>query len=146
MSSVHVAGEFQRNKTVVFQETATGELLPLETTRVGSFEKIPTYVLIDNGSASASEILAAALKDNSEAILIGTKSFGKGTIQDAKEFEDGSGLHLTVSKWLTPNKEWVHEVGLEPDVIVERTQEDITALRDPQLDKALEMARTGATK
>ena len=144
LSSVHVAGEFQRNKTVVFQETATGELLPLETTRVGSFEKIPTYVLIDSGSASASEILAAALKDNSDAILIGTKSFGKGTIQDAKEFEDGSGLHLTVSKWLTPNKEWVHEVGLEPDVVVERTQEDITSLRDPQLDKALEMARTGA--
>ena len=146
LSSVHVAGEFQRNKTVVFQEAAAGQVIPLETTRVGSFEKIPTYVLIDNGSASASEILAAALKDNSDAILIGTKSFGKGTIQDAKEFEGGSGLHRTVSKWLTPKKEWVHEVGLEPDVEVERTQEDITSLRDPQLDKALEMARTGATK
>jgi len=146
LSSVHVAGEFMRNEVVLYQETAIGNQIPLDTTRVGSFEGVPLYILIDQGSASASEILAAALRDHAEAVLIGQTSFGKGTIQDAKEFADGSGLHLTVAKWLTSSKEWVHEVGLEPDVVVERTQEDLEATRDVQLETALDMARNGLTE
>lgn len=142
-ASVHLAGEFFRNKVVLYEENALGEQTPFTTNRVGVFEGIPLYVLIDGGSASASEILAAALRDNVGAVLIGTKSFGKGTIQDAQDFEDGSGLHITIAKWLTPSKEWVHKVGIEPDVSVEVTKEDLEQKKDPQLEKALEIARKG---
>lgn len=142
-AAVHLSGEFFRNAPVLYEEDALGNQRPVETTRVGAFEGIPVYVLIDGGSASASEILAAALRENANAILIGNKSFGKGTIQDSQTFEDGSGLHITVAKWLTPAKEWVHKIGIDPDVTVEVTQEDIDAGNDPQLERALEIARNG---
>ena len=115
---------------------------PFKTSKVGVFKDIPgVFVLIDQGSASASEILAAALRDNIGAKIVGMKSFGKGTIQDAKDFKDGSGLHVTIAKWLTPKEEWVHKNGLEPDVVVEVTEEDLDNSIDAQLDKALEMAK-----
>jgi carboxyl-terminal processing protease len=142
-SAVHIGEEFFRGKVVVYEETATGEQVALEAKRVGAFDKVPAiFVLVDGGSASASEILAAALRDNSGAKLIGTKSFGKGTIQDAKDFGDGSGIHITIAKWLTPKKQWIHRIGLQPDITVEITQEDVTNDKDPQLDKALELAKT----
>ncbi len=145
MSAVHVAGEFVRNEIIVYQESATGNLAPLDTTRIGSFENVPTYVLIDGGSASASEILAAALDTHADALLVGVNSFGKGTIQEARDFDDGSGLHLTVAKWLTPKKTWVHKVGVTPDVTIEITDEDIQNQYDSQLEKTLEFARDGVT-
>jgi carboxyl-terminal processing protease len=141
-SAVHIGEEFFRGKPVVYEEEATGEQIPLDAKRVGAFGDVPgLFVLIDEGSASASEILAAALRDNIGAKLIGMKSFGKGTIQDAKDFGDGSGIHITIAKWLTPNKVWIHKKGLEPDVKVEITKEDIAALKDTQLDKATELAK-----
>lgn len=141
-SAVYVAGEFIRNKVVLYEETATGDQIPLETKRVGSFENVPhVYVLINEGSASASEILAAALKTKSGVRLIGAKSFGKGTIQDAKDFNDGSGVHITIAKWLTPNKEWVHEKGITPDEVIEITDEDYNNSIDTQLNRALELAK-----
>lgn len=143
LSSVHIAGEFFRDKVVVFQEAATGELSPMNTTRVGNFNDIPLYILVDGGSASASEILAAALREHANAILVGQKTFGKGTIQDAKDFPDGSGLHLTVAKWLTPTKQWIHKLGIEPDVSVELSREDLENGRDVQLDKAMELIKAG---
>ncbi len=73
--------------------------------------------------------------------MIGAKSFGKGTIQDAKDFKDGSGIHITIAKWLTPNKVWVHGNGLEPDIPVEITDEDLNNQVDSQLNKALELAK-----
>lgn len=142
-SAIHLAGEFFRNETVVYQESATGSMSSLDTTRIGVFNDIPVYVLIDGGSASASEILAAALQEHVDALLIGVKSFGKGTIQDAKDFEDGSGVHITVAKWLTPKKVWVHKEGITPHVIVERTPEDLEAGLDAQLNKAIELATQG---
>ena len=141
-SAVYIAEEFYRNKPVLYEQNATGELTEFSAKRVGSFSQIPAvYVLIDGGSASASEILAAALRANVRAKLIGAKSFGKGTIQDAKDFPDGSGIHITIAKWLTPEKEWIHKKGLEPDVVVERTDKDVEEGKDPQLDKALELAK-----
>ncbi|MFC1621800.1 S41 family peptidase [Patescibacteria group bacterium] len=141
-SSVHLAGEFFKGGTVLFQQEATGEYVEYATKRNGTFDRIPqVYVLIDEGSASASEILAAALKENIGAEFIGMTSFGKGTIQEARDFDDGSGVHITTAKWLTPKKEWVHGVGLEPDVTVERTAEDYNEGLDPQLDKAIELAK-----
>jgi carboxyl-terminal processing protease len=140
-SAVYIAEEFMRNKPVVYQETATGEQVSLDAKRAGAFENVPEIiVLIDEGSASASEILAAALRDHKNATLIGEKTFGKGTIQEAKDFKDGSGVHITIAKWLTPSKEWVHGVGITPDLIVERTVEDMEEGIDRQLDTALELA------
>jgi carboxyl-terminal processing protease len=139
-----IADEFIKGKEVVlYQESALGELLPFYTSRVGAFENLPAvFVLIDEGSASASEILAAALDAHIEdVVLVGTKSFGKGTIQDAKEFSDGAGVHITVAKWLTPNEVWVHKEGIEPEVVVERVPEDMENGIDAQLDKAIELAK-----
>ncbi len=141
-SSVYIAEEFFNNKTVLWEETSTGEQTSFEAKRVGTFTKVPAvFVLIDEGSASASEILAAALKDNIKATLIGHKSFGKGTIQDAKDFGDGSGVHITIAKWLTPFKVWVHEKGIEPDVKVDITKEDAEKNIDAQLNKAIDLAK-----
>ncbi|MBN1162725.1 S41 family peptidase [Patescibacteria group bacterium] len=140
-SAIHISGEFFRDKPVVYQESATGEQIVFDNDRIGLFVEVPAvFVLIDKGSASASEILAAALKYHNNAILIGETSFGKGTIQEPRDFSDGSGLHITVAKWLTPGKEWIHETGITPDVVVERTKEDVQAGIDAQLDKAVELA------
>lgn len=143
-SAVYLASEFlDTGDVVMYQESALGEITPYKDKRSGALESIPAvFILLDEGSASAAEILAAGLKENhpEEVTIIGKTSFGKGTIQDAKDFSDGAGLHLTVAKWLTPEKNWVHEEGITPDVEVERTIEDVKAERDPQLDKALELA------
>ncbi len=140
-SAVYLAEEFMRDVPVLYQESATGEQEALEAKRVGAFDSVPeVIVLVDGGSASASEILAAALRDNIGATLVGTQTFGKGTIQDAEDFEDGSGVHITVAKWLTPNKVWVHGVGLTPDTIVEVTEEELNSDVDKQLEVALELA------
>ncbi len=141
-SAIHISEDFFRNKPVVYQEDSMGVQTPFVSKRVGGFTKVPVvYVLIDGGSASASEILSAALREQIGAQLIGVKSFGKGTIQDAKDLTDGSGVHITVAKWLTPAKEWIHGKGLEPDIKVERSDEQIQKGEDPQLDKALELSK-----
>jgi carboxyl-terminal processing protease len=141
-SAVHLAEEFFNGKPVLYQETSTGEQIPYDAKRVGAFSRVPAvFVLIDQGSASASEILSAALQAQIGAKLIGMKSFGKGTIQDAKEFSDGSGVHITIAKWLTPKKEWVHKKGIEPDIKVELNDENTKDGADPQLNKALELAK-----
>jgi len=141
-SAVYLASEFLASGSVVLQEDAGGDrsTLSVQSTKNDhAFAGIPVVVLIDEGSASASEILAGALSERAGAKLVGEKSFGKGTVQDAADFDDGSGLHLSVAKWLTPKGVWVHDKGLEPDFKVELTDEDINAGRDPQLDKALDL-------
>ncbi len=102
------------------------------------FLNYPMVILINQGSASASEILAGALRDDREIMLIGEKSFGKGSVQELKELSDGSSLKITIAKWLTPKGELIADKGLEPDMKVEMTDEDYQEDRDPQLDKAIE--------
>ena len=99
----------------------------------------PTIVLINGGTASAAEILAGALQDHGKATLVGTTSFGKGSVQDIRSLPDGSGLKITISQWITPNGQYINNVGIEPDVRVESTADDIENGRDPQLQKALEL-------
>ena len=143
LSAVHIANEFFTGKPVVIQQEATGEEYSLNADRKSAkFQKSPeVFILIDEGSASASEILAAALEYHIDATLVGEKSFGKGTIQDAKDFSDGSGIHITTAKWLTPSKEWIHDKGIEPEIYIERTLEDWENGIDPQLEKAIELAK-----
>ncbi|MCG2686134.1 S41 family peptidase [Candidatus Parcubacteria bacterium] len=140
--SVFIASEFLSSGTIVSEEFGDGSRQTFSVSRRGSLTEVPVVVLINKGSASASEIVAAALHENKDARLVGATSFGKGTIQDARDLPDGSGIHITVAKWLTPRDNWIHEKGLTPDFEVEYTREDFEAGRDPQLDKALEIARS----
>ncbi len=94
-------------------------------------------VLVDNGSASASEILAGALKDHGVATVIGVPTFGKGSVQELVRLDDGSSLKVTVARWFTPNGTSISDGGLTPDYIIKRTPEDREAGTDPQKDAAL---------
>jgi carboxyl-terminal processing protease len=109
----------------------------------------PIVVLIDGGSASASEILSGALKDNNRATIVGKRSFGKGLVQEINRLPDGSALHITIQKYLTPNGTDINKKGIEPDIVVEFTKEDIENKRDSQLEKAnevlLELIRGGGS-
>lgn len=99
---------------------------------------LPMVVLINQGSASAAEITAGALHDLGRAILIGVKSFGKGSVQEVIELPGGSSLRVTSAHWLTPNGRDINKLGIAPAIAVSRTQEDIDAGRDPQMERALQ--------
>ncbi|OGH19377.1 MAG: hypothetical protein A3F31_03230 [Candidatus Levybacteria bacterium RIFCSPHIGHO2_12_FULL_38_12] len=131
-----IASEFISGGTVVIQEKGNGEKIPHTVSRKGLFLSYPIVVLINKGSASASEIVAGALRDHKRAKLVGETSFGKGTIQQAEDLGSGSGIHITVAKWLTPNEIWVNGKGLEPDIKVEPDKNDVS--KDVQLEKAVE--------
>ena len=105
-------------------------------------QNLKLVVLIDGGSASASEILAGALHDHGVATLIGKKTFGKGSVQELIDIGGGASLKVTIAKWLTPKGTSISEHGIEPDIEVDRTPEDVEAKKDPQMDKAIEWFRT----
>jgi carboxyl-terminal processing protease len=100
-------------------------------------------VLVDGGSASASEIVAGALQDNDRAVLIGEKTFGKGSVQLPHELSNGAELRVTIARWFTPNDRAIHGEGLEPDIGVELTLEDLEAELDPQLERAIDYLING---
>lgn len=134
-SAITLASDFVPTGTVVvIQETGNGVREEYKSEKASRLQKFPVVVLINGGSASASEILAGALRDKKSAKLIGEKSFGKGTVQEPIEIVGGSGLHVTTAKWLTPNGTWVHEKGLEPDIKVEVKDDD---KEDVQLNAAI---------
>ena len=142
--AVFIASEFLSGGDVVLQENSLGDRTPFKVNRVGKLTKIPLVALINKGSASASEIVAGALQDKKRAKLVGEKSFGKGTIQEAEDLPGGTGIHITVAKWLTPEGRWVNDTeGLEPDVKIEEDKEAKDKVdgevKDVQLEKALEL-------
>lgn len=120
-ASVDLASDFvPANSVVTIEERSNGERHEYTTpkTRTGYFLNKKVVVLVNGGSASASEILAGALRDNKKIKLVGEKTFGKGTIQEPQTLEGGAGLHITIARWLTPSGFWVNEKGLEPDVTI----------------------------
>jgi len=135
--AVDLAGEFLPvGKLVVKQEDAQGKVETYSVDKVGQLLTQPLIVLVNQGSASSSEILAGALKDHGRARLVGEKTFGKGTVQEALDVSGGAGLHVTTAKWLLPSGVWVNDTkGLTPDVEV---KDDPETESDEQLTKAIE--------
>lgn len=113
-----------------------------KTTTRARFEQVtdkPIVVLINKGSASASEILSGALKDNHRATIVGEQSFGKGLVQEINKLPDEAGMNITIQRYLTPSGNDIHKKGITPDVMVELTQKDADAKKDVQLEKAIEI-------
>lgn len=139
--STDIAGFFLSRGQVVVIEDMGGEQKEYKANGNSVFLDYPIVVLINEGSASASEILAGALRDNRDIKLIGQNSFGKGSVQRLEKLRGGSSLKITIAKWLTPNGETISDVGLEPNVKVEITEQDYEQGNDPQLDKAIEILK-----
>ena len=141
--AVDIAGWFvERGSIVVIEDFREAEKQKMYTARGNAqLSSYPLVVLVNEGSASASEILAGALRDLNNVQLVGKKSFGKGSVQELERLSNDSSLKITVANWLTPNGNLIQDEGLEVDVEVELTSEDIDAEQDPQLEKALELVR-----
>ncbi len=138
----NIAGWFlEKGELVVVEEFGDGTKIEYKADGNPAFLDYEIAVLINKGSASGSEILAGALRDNRNIPLIGEKSFGKGSVQELVELRKGSSLKITVAKWLTPKGYLITEVGLEPDIEVKMTSEDYEEDRDPQLNKAIEVLK-----
>ena len=139
--SVDMLGEWLAEDTAVIERFTNNAQKEYKTNGRARLNNYPTVVLINKGSASASEILAGALQDYGRAKVVGEQSFGKGTVQSYEEFEDGSALKLTIAEWLTPKKRAIDKNGITPDVVVKLTEADVENSKDPQLDKAIELLK-----
>ncbi|MBI2450769.1 MAG: S41 family peptidase [Parcubacteria group bacterium] len=143
-TSVGIAGWFiERGKTVVTEDFGGKNTQSLHSRGPAKLQKTPMIVLINQGTASASEILAGALRDINGIKLIGEKSFGKGSVQEIDNLsKEGATLKITIARWLTPSGRSIMDDGLEPDIKIERKAEDIEQDKDPQLDKAKEILKS----
>lgn len=139
--AIEMAGEWDGDKVVVSEKNRDGLETFHRAFKAARLNKYKTVVLVNDGSASASEIVAGALKDWGKATLVGLKTFGKGSVQELDDLSDGSQVKLTIAKWFTPSGQSIDEAGIEPDIKIELTDEDYNSDRDPQLDKALEILR-----
>ncbi|MFZ2544769.1 MAG: S41 family peptidase [Candidatus Saccharimonadales bacterium] len=140
-SAQDVAGIWLNNKTVVSERTGGKVTEELKSGVDPILVGMPTMVLVDGSSASASEIVAGALQDHKAATLLGEKTFGKGSVQKLIDLPNGSMIKVTVARWYTPNGKNINKEGITPDKKVDLTAEDANAGRDPQLDVALTALR-----
>ncbi|MFA7088014.1 MAG: S41 family peptidase [Patescibacteria group bacterium] len=140
-TAVKLASEWVEEGPIVAEQLNNNRRNEYPASGHARLKDFPTVVLVDGGSASASEILAGALRDYKKATLVGTTTFGKGSVQSLQGLSDGSALKVTVAKWLTPAGDFINDKGLEPDVVVEMTLEDLDKELDPQFDKALEILK-----
>lgn len=160
-SAVYISSDFVSKGVVVSEDFSDGTKNPYEVDHRGRFldPKVNVAVLVDRGSASAAEIVTGALKERRGAIIVGERSFGKGSVQKPEDFDDGSSLHVTIAKWVTPDGNWVDKAnseykdsvynetkdgkeikgGFKPDYEVLISDEDVKNKKDTQLDKAFEL-------
>ncbi len=140
-TAITIGSEFFKDGIIVGQEDASGSVDNFEATGRGRLTDIKVTVLVNGGSASASEIVAGALKSRDRADIVGMKSFGKGTVQQVIDLARDTSLHVTIAKWILPNGDNIDKQGISPDIEVDMTSEDVQADRDPQLDRAMQEAK-----
>ncbi|PIE80748.1 MAG: peptidase S41 [Chloroflexi bacterium] len=138
-TAVDIADEFLPEGVILIERFGNGHERLHESTDKGLAEEIPLVVLIDEGSASASEVLAGAIHDEERGTLIGQTTFGKGTVQTWQGLSNGGGVRLTIARWLTPDETWIHKTGLDPDYFIPLPEYDPNAaFEDTQLQAALD--------
>lgn len=143
-TAIEVISQFIPSGVVMIEKLGTGEEVPFDAIPGGLAIEIPLVVLVNGGSASASEITAGAIQDLDRGKIVGTTTYGKGSVQNWVPLDNNQGaVKVTIARWLTPNGRLIHEVGLTPDVVIEITEEDIAAERDSQLEKAVELLLKG---
>lgn len=136
---VDVASEFLDDGIILYEADGKGDIIKEWTASSGGLATdLPLIVLVDGGSASGSEVLAGAFQDHERATLIGTRTYGKGSVNILHGLSDGSALYVTRTRWLTPDLHLIEGVGLIPDIEVDITAEDTASGRDPQLESAIE--------
>ena len=141
-AAVDIASEFLPRGTLLLSEVSRdGEPREYTVRRAGVALDIPLVILVDGGSASSSEIVAGAIQDHGRGILLGTETFGKGSVQITHTLQDGSSLRITVAHWLLPNGRTLDGEGIIPDQVVEFTAADRESGNDPQIDGAVEYLR-----
>ncbi len=138
-TSVEVASQFvEEGQVVLIERGKEGEEIHRARGK-GLWLDKPLVVLINEGTASASEIVAGAIQDHQRGVLVGTTTFGKGSVQSPHTLSDGSSLRVTIAHWFTPNGRQIHNQGITPDIVVERAPEDEESGRDPQLERAIQV-------
>jgi carboxyl-terminal processing protease len=144
-TAVQVLSEFlPRNEIAMLEEFGDGRIQKFFTEGRGQALEVPMVVLVNEGSASASEIVAGALQDYQRAQLLGVTTYGKGSVQVWLPLDDGQGaVRVTIARWLTPESRQINGVGLTPDIVVEITEEQYAAGEDPQVDQAIEILLQG---
>jgi carboxyl-terminal processing protease len=143
--AVDVSSEFLPDGALVLKEEERGKPLKEDrVTRRGVATEIPMVVLVNGGSASAAEIVAGAIQENERGILIGEKTYGKGSVQNTHRLQDGASLRVTIARWNLPSGKNLDGNGIEPDIQMPLTNDDASAGRDPQLDRAVEYITKGS--
>lgn len=140
-NAVIIANMFVDKGTLVNVVYRNGEKINMPAQKSSIFKDKPIVILVNKGTASASEILTGALRDNKKAVLVGEKTYGKNSVQQIIPMQNKTGMNLTVAKYLMPNNEDIHRVGIKPDYEVPFTKEDYKNNKDPQLDKAKEIIK-----
>jgi len=136
--AIFVGNQFIDEGMLTIERQKDGPDQVFEAQAGGVAIQVPLVVLVNGGSASASEIVAGAVQDHRRGQLVGEQTFGKGTVQIPHTLSDGSELRVTIAEWLTPDERQINHEGITPDIAVELTQEDYVEGRDPQLDRAIE--------
>jgi carboxyl-terminal processing protease len=143
-TAIEVISQFIPSGVVMYEQEGDGTETSYEALPGGLATQIPLVVLVNEGSASASEITAGALQDYGRAPLVGTTTYGKGSVQNWIPLSNDQGaVRITIARWLTPNHRQINKIGLTPDYVVEITDEEAAAGKDPQLDKAIELILQG---
>jgi len=142
-AAIEVTSQFLDEGIVVYQQFSDGREQAHRAERGGLATDIPLVVLVNQGTASNSEVVVGAIQDHGRGVLIGEQTFGKGSVQRVYELSDGAGLHVTIALLLTPDRHPFHGVGLTPDIVVPFTEEDFLQGMDPQLERAIEYLETG---
>lgn len=139
-TAIEVVSEFVDKGVVMYEEYGDKTRRPFEAQGNGLATQVPLVVLVNQATASASEITAGAIQDYGRGKLVGIKTYGKGSVQNWIPLDDNQGaIRVTIARWLTPKLRQIHQIGLAPDVVVDLTEADLKAGKDPQLDKAVQV-------